>query len=117
MFGLKAIAIALLVGLSFGGVAGWRVTKAFDDSRWFKAQTQAKDAEITTLKGRIKVINDTAASDAARAQSTAAELAVERERVNALQAQIADGACFDDADSVWVRQLWGAAQPKRGSKR
>lgn len=116
MFGfpltLKATAIAALVAFALGGVMGWRVNKAFSDSRWYRAKLAASEATIKTLNGRIKAMNDAAAADADRAVKDAAEMARLEGEKNELEKTISAGVCLPEPDVGELRKrVW--SKPKK----
>ena len=111
MFGLgslQVLAIALAIGTGLGGLGGWRVTKAFDDSRWFKAQVAAREATIKTLEMRIRVANQAAIADQGRAAAAEQNLSSMKGRADELAAKISAGVCFAGDDVDRVRELWRA---------
>lgn len=116
MFGfplsLKAVSIATVIAFTLGGVVGWRVEKAFSDSRWYRAKLAASEATVKTLNGRIAAMNAAAQADADRAVKDAAEILRLEGEKGELESKIGAGACLSDADVGELRRFW-RAKPKK----
>lgn len=114
---LAAIALAVVVTIALGLVGyGISMERAACNARELEVLLKAERERNKLLEARIAALNEALTADQTRAAAAEEEMRKAKERADALEKQITDGACFSAPDTDRVRQLWNAPAGKAGAR-
>lgn len=92
------------IGVAF--VSGIIVRDAFCDAAAAKKEVVGLTKQIDALRLDVQARDEAISRDAQRAREDQKEIIRLEGATNELLDKISAGACFDESDTRWLRQLW-----------
>lgn len=107
VFGLKGVAVALLIGTAIGGLAGYRVAKAFADREIAAYKAAAIQSRLNAAKADLR-IDKGARDDAAADASVIDETDRRNQEILRVPSKPSNPDCDDtvgDDGARWMRSI------------